>query len=169
MNFAGTSLGGIGANRKMFGQLGDADHLPHTLQPNLAFTKGQADTGAELADHLKQLIMLHDASNIAAVIVEPMSGSAGVIIPPKGYLQRLRELCYENDILLIFDEVITGFGRAGETFGADAFGVQPDMMNIAKGLTNGAIPMGAVLTSACLLYTSPSPRDRSISRMPSSA
>ena len=92
--------------------------------------------------------MLNDASNIAAVIIEPMSGSAGVIIPPKGYLQRLRDLCNENEILLIFDEVITGFGRAGEAFGADAFGVQPDMMNIAKGLTNGAIPMGAVLTSS---------------------
>ena len=89
-----------------------------TLQPELAFTKGQADTGAELADHLKQLIMLHDASNIAAVIVEPMSGSAGVIVPPKGYLQRLRDLCDENDILLIFDEVITGFGRVGAPFGA---------------------------------------------------
>jgi beta-alanine--pyruvate transaminase len=101
-----------------------------------------------LADHLKQLIMLHDASNIAAVIVEPMSGSAGVIVPPKGYLQRLRDICDENDILLIFDEVITGFGRVGAPFGADAFGVEPDMMNIAKGLTNGAIPMGAVLTSS---------------------
>ena len=150
VNFAGTSLGGIGANRKLFGQLGDADHLPHTLQPELAFTRGQAETGAELADHLKQLIMLHDASNIAAVIVEPMSGSAGVIIPPEGYLQRLRELCNENDILLIFDEVITGFGRVGAPFGADAFGVVPDMMNIAKGLTNGAIPMGAVLTSSAI-------------------
>ncbi len=148
VNFAGTSLGGIGANRKLFGQLGDADHLPHTLQPDLAFTRGQAETGAELADHLKQLIMLHDASNIAAVIVEPMSGSAGVIVPPKGYLQRLRDICDENDILLIFDEVITGFGRVGAPFGADAFGVEPDMMNIAKGLTNGAIPMGAVLTSS---------------------
>ena len=148
VNFAGTSLGGIGANRKLFGQLGDADHLPHTLQPELAFTRGQAETGAELADHLKQLIMLHDASNIAAVIVEPMSGSAGVIVPPKGYLQRLRDICDENDILLIFDEVITGFGRVGAPFGADAFGVEPDMMNIAKGLTNGAIPMGAVLTSS---------------------
>ena len=148
VNFAGTSLGGIGANRKLFGQLGDADHLPHTLQPDLAFTRGQAETGAELADHLKQLIMLHDASNIAAVIVEPMSGSAGVIVPPKGYLQRLQDICDENDILLIFDEVITGFGRVGAPFGADAFGVEPDMMNIAKGLTNGAIPMGAVLTSS---------------------
>lgn len=148
VNFAGTSLGGIGANRKLFGQLGDADHLPHTLQPELAFTRGQAETGAELADHLKQLIVLHDASNIAAVIVEPMSGSAGVIVPPRGYLQRLRDICDENDILLIFDEVITGFGRVGAPFGADAFGVEPDMMNIAKGLTNGAIPMGAVLTSS---------------------
>ena len=148
VNFAGTSLGGIGANRKLFGQLGDADHLPHTLQPEFAFTKGQAEQGAELADHLQQLIMLHDASNIAAVIVEPMSGSAGVIVPPKGYLQRLRNICDEHNILLIFDEVITGFARTGERFGADTFGVVPDIMTVAKGLTNGVIPMGAVLSSA---------------------
>ena len=108
----------------MFGQLGDADHLPHTLS-RAGVYQGQADTGVELADHLKQLIMLHDASNIAAVIVEPMSGSAGVIVPPKGYLQRLRDLCDENDILLIFDEVITGFGRVGAPFGADAFASNP--------------------------------------------
>ncbi len=148
VNFAGTSLGGIGANRKLFGQLGDADHLPHTLQAEFAFTKGQAEQGAELADHLQQLIMLHDASNIAAVIVEPMSGSAGVIVPPKGYLQRLRNICDEHNILLIFDEVITGFARTGERFGADTFGVVPDIMTVAKGLTNGVIPMGAVLSSA---------------------
>ena len=148
VNFAGTSLGGIGANRKLFGQLGDADHLPHTLQPEFAFTKGQADEGMELANHLEQLITLHDASNIAAVIVEPMSGSAGVIVPPKGYLQRLKEICVEHDILLIFDEVITGFARTGERFGADTFAVTPDIMTVAKGLTNGAIPMGAVLSSA---------------------
>ena len=151
VNFAGTSLGGIGANRKLFGQLGDADHLPHTLQPEFAFTKGQTEQGASLADHLLQLITLHDASNIAAVIVEPMSGSAGVIVPPKGYLQRLRNICDEHDILLIFDEVITGFARTGERFGADTFGVTPDIMTVAKGLTNGAIPMGAVLSST-LIY-----------------
>ncbi len=153
VNFAGTSVGGIGANRKLFGQLGDADHLPHTLQAEQAFTKGQADSGIELADYLKQLIMLHDASNIAAVIVEPMAGSAGVIVPPKGYLNRLREICDENNILLIFDEVITGFGRCAETFGTEAFGVTPDIMNVAKGLTNGAIPMGAVVTSAEIYAT----------------
>ncbi|HAL42561.1 MAG TPA: aspartate aminotransferase family protein [Gammaproteobacteria bacterium] len=146
VNFAGTSIGGIGANRKLFGNLGEADHLPHTLQADHAFTKGQAESGADLADHLQQLVMLHDASNIAAVIVEPMSGSAGVIVPPKNYLQRLRQICDENDILLIFDEVITGFGRCATPFGADAFGVVPDMINLAKGLTNGVIPMGAVVT-----------------------
>lgn len=148
VNFAGTSLGGIGANRKLFGQLGDADHLPHTLQPEFAFTKGQTEEGAHLADHLEQLIALHDASNIAAVIVEPMSGSAGVIVPPLGYLERLKNICIEYNILLIFDEVITGFARTGERFGADTFGVTPDIMTVAKGLTNGAIPMGAVLSSA---------------------
>tara|TARA_E500000178_G_scaffold343022_1_gene389129 strand:+ start:5077 stop:6426 length:1350 start_codon:yes stop_codon:yes gene_type:complete len=147
VNFAGTSLGGIGANRKLFGHLQDADHLPHTLQPDFAFTRGQADGGAELANHLEQLIALHDASNIAAVIVEPVSGSAGVIVPPVGYLQRLRDICTEHNILLIFDEVITGFCRTGGVFAADTFGVVPDIMNIAKCLTNGTIPMGAVLAS----------------------
>ena len=150
VNFAGTSLGGIGANRKLFGQLGDADHLPHTLQPEFAFTRGQPEHGEELADHLEQLILLHDASNIAAVIIEPVSGSAGVIVPPKNYLQRLRKICDQHNILLIFDEVITGFARMGDTFAAQTFGVTPDLMNIAKGLTNGAIPMGAVISSSKL-------------------
>lgn len=150
VNFAGTSLGGIGANRKLFGQLGDADHLPHTLQPEYAFTRGQAEHGEELANHLEQLILLHDASNIAAVIVEPVSGSAGVIVPPKNYLQRLRQICDQHNILLIFDEVITGFARMGATFAAQTFGVTPDILNIAKGLTNGAIPMGAVISSSAL-------------------
>lgn len=149
VNIAGTSLGGIGGNRKTFGQLMDVDHLPHTLQANCAFTKGQAETGgAELANELLKLIELHDASNIAAVIVEPMSGSAGVLVPPKGYLQRLREICDQHGILLIFDEVITGFGRMGEATGAEFFGVTPDLMNVAKQLTNGAIPMGAVIASS---------------------
>ncbi|MCW8946349.1 MAG: aminotransferase class III-fold pyridoxal phosphate-dependent enzyme, partial [Sedimenticola sp.] len=103
------------------------------------------EQGAELADHLEELVALHDASNIAAVIVEPFAGSAGVIVPPKGYLQRLRAICDKHDILLIFDEVITGFGRTGHAFGADAFGVVPDIMNVAKGLTNGVIPMGATI------------------------
>ena len=145
VNIAGTSLGGIGGNRKMFGQLMEADHLPHTLQPGMAFTRGMAETGGvELANEMLKLIELHDASNIAAVIVEPMSGSAGAIVPPKGYLQRLREICDQHDILLIFDEVITGFGRLGCWTGAEYFGVKPDIMNLAKQITNGAIPMGAV-------------------------
>ena len=148
VNVAGTSLGGIGGNRKMFGQLLDADHLPHTLQPDLAFTRGMAATGGiELANELLRLIELHDASNIAAVIVEPISCSAGVIIPPQGYLQRLREICDQHDILLIFDEVITAFGRLGTHTGAEYFGVTPDLMNVAKQLTNGAVPMGAVIAS----------------------
>ena len=146
VNIGGTSLGGIGGNRKLYGQLMDADHLPHTLQPGLAFTKGMAETGGvELANELLKLIELHDASNIAAVIVEPMSGSAGVIVPPQGYLQRLREICTQHNILMIFDEVITGFGRAGAWTGSEAFGVTPDMVNFAKQVTNGTIPMGGVV------------------------
>jgi len=154
VNIAGTSLGGIGGNRKMFGQLMDVDHLPHTLQPGLAFTKGMAETGGvELANELLKLIELHDATNIAAVIVEPMSGSAGAIVPPKGYLQRLREICTQHNILLIFDEVITGFGRMGTWSGAEYFGVKPDIMNVAKQITNGAIPMGAVIASSEIYQT----------------
>ncbi|WP_107851098.1 aspartate aminotransferase family protein [Oceanimonas marisflavi] len=145
VNMGGTSLGGIGPNRKHYGQLVEADHLPHTLLAENAFSRGQPEHGAGLADHLLQLIELHDASNIAAVIVEPMSGSAGVIVPPVGYLQRLREICDRHDILLIFDEVITGLGRMGELFGAETFGVVPDIMNVAKQLTNGVVPMGAVI------------------------
>ncbi len=148
VNVAGTSLGGIGGNRKMFGQLMDVDHLPHTLQPNLTFTKGCAETGGvELANEMLKLIELHDASNIAAVIVEPISGSAGCIVPPMGYLQRLREICDQHDILLIFDEVITGFGRLGTWTGAEYFGVTPDILNFAKQVTNGAIPLGGVVAS----------------------
>lgn len=154
VNVAGTSLGGIGGNRKMFGPLMDVDHLPHTLQPGLAFTKGAAETGGvALANELLKLIELHDASNIAAVIVEPMSGSAGVIVPPQGYLQRLREICDQHNILLIFDEVITAFGRMGVMTGAEYFGVTPDLMNIAKQVTNGAIPMGAVVASSEIYNT----------------
>ena len=149
VNVAGTSLGGIGGNRKMFGQLMDVDHLPHTLQPGMAFTRGMAQTGGvELANELLKLIELHDASNIAAVIVEPMSGSAGVLVPPVGYLQRLREICDQHNILLIFDEVITAFGRLGTYSGAEYFGVTPDLMNVAKQVTNGAVPMGAVIASS---------------------
>ncbi|BDX19448.1 beta-alanine--pyruvate aminotransferase [Halopseudomonas aestusnigri] len=154
VNIAGTSLGGIGGNRKMFGQLMEADHLPHTLQPGMAFTRGMAETGGvELANEMLKLIELHDASNIAAVIVEPMSGSAGAIVPPKGYLQRLREICDQHDILLIFDEVITGFGRLGCWTGAEYFGVTPDIMNLAKQITNGAIPMGAVVATSEIYNT----------------
>jgi beta-alanine--pyruvate transaminase len=145
VNFGGISVGGIGANRKLFGQAVDADHLSHTLLADNVFTRGMPHHGWHLAEELNDLIALHDASNIAAVIVEPMAGSAGVIPPPAGYLQRLRDICTANDILLIFDEVITAFGRCGAMTGADAFGVVPDIMNVAKQLTNGAIPMGAVI------------------------
>ncbi len=145
VNFGGISVGGIGPNRKLYGSLLDADHLPHTLLAENAFSRGMPERGVELADQLEELVTLHDASNIAAVIVEPLAGSAGVIVPPAGYLQRLREICHKHDILLIFDEVITGFGRTGAAFGTDAFGVVPDVMIIAKGLTNGVIPMGAVV------------------------
>ncbi|TWC40102.1 beta-alanine--pyruvate transaminase [Pseudomonas sp. SJZ079] len=154
VNIAGTSLGGIGGNRKMYGQLMDVDHLPHTLQPGLEYTNGMAATGGvALANELLKLIELHDASNIAAVIVEPMSGSAGVIVPPVGYLQRLREICTQHNILLIFDEVITAFGRMGKWSGAEYFGVTPDIMNTAKQITNGAIPLGAVIASSEIYQT----------------
>jgi beta-alanine--pyruvate transaminase len=149
VNFGGISVGGIGANRKVFGQGIAADHLPHTQPPAGVFYRGmppaEGPHGAILAEDLLKLITLHDASNIAAVIIEPMSGSAGVIIPPVGYLQRIREICTAHNILLIFDEVITGFGRMGAYTGAEAFGVTPDIMNVAKQITNGAQPLGAVL------------------------
>lgn len=150
VNFGGISVGGIVTNRKMFGSLlTGVDHMPHThnLAKN-AFSKGLPEHGVELADELERIITLHDASTIAAVIVEPVAGSTGVLIPPPGYLKRLREITKKHGILLIFDEVITGFGRLGTPFGADYFGVTPDIMVTAKGLTNGVIPMGAVLVSA---------------------
>jgi len=147
VNFGGISVGGIAANRKTFGQGIEADHLPHTQLGKNAFSRGMPTQGAELADELLKLIALHDASNIAAVIVEPFSGSAGVVIPPVGYLQRLRELCTAHNILLIFDEVITAFGRAGANTGAAAFGVTPDILNVAKQVTNGVQPLGAVVAS----------------------
>jgi beta-alanine--pyruvate transaminase len=153
VNFGGISVGGIGPNRKLFGQAVDADHLPHTLLKENAFSRGMPEHGVHLADELEELVALHDASNIAAVIVEPFCGSAGVIVPPKGYLQRLREICSKHDILLIFDEVITGFGRAGAMTGAEEFGVTPDIMNVAKQLTNGTQPMGAVIASAEIYNT----------------
>ena len=145
VNFGGISVGGLVANRKAFGQGVEADHLPHTQPPAGSFHRGMPPTGAELADELLNLIALHDASNIAAVIVEPLAGSAGVIVPPVGYLQRLREICTQHDILLIFDEVITGFGRMGAWTGAEAFGVTPDILNFAKQVTNGAQPLGGVV------------------------
>jgi beta-alanine--pyruvate transaminase len=145
VNFGGISVGGMVGNRKTFGQGVEADHLPHTQLKKNAFSRGMPAQGAELADELLNLIALHDASNIAAVIVEPFSGSAGVVIPPVGYLQRLREICTQNNILLIFDEVITGFGRAGAWTGSEAFGVTPDILNIAKQVTNGVQPLGAVI------------------------
>ncbi len=144
VNFGGISVGGIGANRALYGSAVEADHLRHTLLPGNLFSKGMPEHGAELADELLDLIALHDASNIAAVIVEPMAGSGGVMPPPVGYLARLRDICRAHDILLIFDEVICAFGRVGARSGAEAFGVTPDIMTLAKQLTNGAIPMGAV-------------------------
>tara|TARA_R110002096_G_scaffold134150_5_gene285258 strand:+ start:619 stop:1950 length:1332 start_codon:yes stop_codon:yes gene_type:complete len=145
VNFGGISVGGIGGNRAVFGEAVAADHLRHTLLPENTFSRGMPEHGAYLADELLELIALHDASNIAAVIVEPLSGSAGVLPPPVGYLERLRKICDDHNILLIFDEVICAFGRMGAKTGAEAFGVRPDMINIAKQLTNGAIPMGAVI------------------------
>ena len=146
VNFGGISVGGIVTNRKQFGTLlTGVDHIRHThdLARN-AFTRGQPEHGAELADDLERLVALHDASTIAAVIVEPVAGSTGVLIPPKGYLEKLRAICDKHGILLIFDEVITGFGRLGAPFAVDYFGVTPDIVLTAKGLTNGVIPMGAV-------------------------
>lgn len=144
VNFGGISVGGIGPNRALYGNAVDADHLPHTLRPENRFSRGMPAQGMEMADELLELIALHDASNIAAVIVEPMAGSAGVIPPPVGYLQRLREICDKHDILLIFDEVICAFGRVGASTGAEAFGVTPDIITLAKQITNGAVPLGAV-------------------------
>jgi beta-alanine--pyruvate transaminase len=145
VNFGGISVGGIPGNRKTFGQGVEADHLPHTQLPENAFSKGMPTHGVHLAEELLRLIALHDASNIAAVIIEPFSGSSGVVIPPVGYLQRIRDICTAHNILLIFDEVITGFGRLGVNFGADYYGVVPDMLNFAKAVTNGVIPLGGVI------------------------
>ncbi|KNZ33941.1 MAG: omega amino acid--pyruvate aminotransferase [Methylibium sp. NZG] len=152
VNFGGVSVGGMVGNRKSFGPLlGGVDHLRHThdLARN-AFTRGQPEHGAELADDLERLVQLHDASTIAAVIVEPMAGSTGVLIPPKGYLERLRAICDKHGILLIFDEVITGFGRLGSPFAATKFNVTPDLMTVAKGISNGCVPMGAVFAKGHL-------------------
>jgi beta-alanine--pyruvate transaminase len=148
VGFGGISVGGMVANRKAFAGalLPGVDHLPHTHDlAHMAFSRGQPAWGAHLADELERLVQLHDAATIAAVIVEPMQGSAGVIVPPFGYLERLRELCTRHGILLIFDEVITGFGRIGTLFSADRFGVVPDIVTFAKGITSGVVPLGGAL------------------------
>jgi beta-alanine--pyruvate transaminase len=147
VGFGGISVGGMVANRKVFGSLlAGVDHLPTTYnREHQAFTKGEPEWGAHLADELENIVALHDASTIAAVIVEPMAGSTGVLPAPKGYLQRLRQICDKYGILLIFDEVITGFGRLGHAFAAERYGVQPDMICFAKGITSGTVPMGGVL------------------------
>jgi beta-alanine--pyruvate transaminase len=146
VGFGGMSVGGIVANRKQFGaMLPYVDHLPHTHAPDHnAFSRGQPAWGAHLADALENLVALHGAETVAAVIVEPVAGSTGVLVPPQGYLERLRAICDRHGILLVFDEVITGFGRLGANFGAERLGVTPDIMTMAKGLTNAAVPMGAV-------------------------
>ena len=154
VGFGGMSVGGIGANRKQFGALLPyVDHLPHTHLPENAFTRGMPAHGANLADRLEDLVALHGAETIAAVMVEPLAGSTGVLIPPQGYLERLRRICTKHGILLIYDEVITGFGRIGANFAAERFGVIPDILTMAKGLTNAAVPMGAVAVSENV-YTS---------------
>ena len=152
VNFGGITVGGIVGNRKSFGPLlPGADHIRHThdLGKN-AYSRGVPEHGAELADDLERMVALHDASTIAAVIVEPVAGSTGVLLPPKGYLKRLREICDKHGILLIFDEVITGFGRLGSPFAAQHFGVTPDLMTVAKGITNGCVPMGAVFAKQAI-------------------
>ena len=147
VGFGGISVGGISANRKMFGSmLPYVDHLPHTHNlKEMAFSRGQPDWGAHLADDLERICALHDPSTIAAVIVEPVAGSTGVLVPPKGYLEKLREITQKHGILLIFDEVITGFGRLGKSFASEYFGITPDMMTIAKGLTNATVPASGVV------------------------
>lgn len=157
VNFGGVSVGGLVANRKWFGQGLETDHLPHTQPPAGAFHRGMPPAdgphGVALADELLNLIALHDASTIAAVIVEPFSGSGGVVVPPVGYLQRLRDICSAHNILLIFDEVITGFGRCGAWTGAEAFGVTPDILNFAKQVSNGVQPLGGVVVNRELYQT----------------
>ncbi len=147
VGFGGISVGGIVANRRFFGSmLAGVDHLPHTYnREHQAFSRGEPEWGAHLADELERIVALHDANTIAAVIVEPMAGSTGVLPPPKGYLQRLRAICDKYGILLIFDEVITGYGRLGHAFAAERYGVLPDMITFAKGITSGAVPMGGVI------------------------
>ncbi|HET9904206.1 MAG TPA: aspartate aminotransferase family protein [Xanthobacteraceae bacterium] len=155
VGFGGISVGGIVANRRFFGSmLAGVDHLPHTYnREKQAFSRGEPEWGAHLADELERLVALHDAATIAAVIVEPMAGSTGVLPPPKGYLQRLRQICDKYGILLIFDEVITGYGRLGHAFAAERYGVLPDMITFAKGITSGAVPMGGVIVRSGIYET----------------
>jgi len=155
VGFGGISVGGISPNRKMFGSLlAGVDHLPHTYnREQQGFTKGEPEWGAHLADELDRIVALHDASTIAAVIVEPMAGSTGVLPPPKGYLPRLRAICDKHGILLIFDEVITGFGRLGHAFAAERYGVEPDLITFAKGVTSGTVPMAGVLVRKAVYDT----------------
>ncbi|MBF4559739.1 aminotransferase class III-fold pyridoxal phosphate-dependent enzyme [Pseudomonas sp. p50] len=151
MGFGGLSVSGIGRQKRDFGSLlGDVAHLPLPYDASLRFSAGQPEQGAHYADALLQLLEIHDPATVAAVIVEPVTGSGGVYAPPVGYLQKLREMCDRHGVLLIFDEVITGFGRLGDNFGAQVFGVTPDLMTLAKGLTNGAVPMGGVLVSGAV-------------------
>jgi beta-alanine--pyruvate transaminase len=153
VGLGGVSVGGIPANRKAFAPLmiAGVDHLPHTLDTSkMGYSRGEPIWGAHLADELERLVTLHDASNIAAVIVEPMQGSAAVIVPPVGYLKRLREICSRHGILLIFDEVITGFGRLGAPFGADFFGVKPDLITFAKAVSNATVPLGGVIADSSI-------------------
>ncbi len=146
VNFGGVSVGGLTPNRKSFGPLlPGIDHMPHTWNPeHMAFTKGQPEWGLHLAEDLEKILVLQDPSTVAAVIIEPVTGSGGVIVPPVGYLERIREICTKHDVLLIFDEVITAFGRLGDSFAANRFNVRPDIITMAKGLTSAVIPMSAV-------------------------
>ncbi|MFT8421763.1 MAG: aminotransferase class III-fold pyridoxal phosphate-dependent enzyme, partial [Gluconacetobacter sp.] len=156
VGFGGMSVGGIVPNRRMFAtaMLNGVDHLRHTHDPaHMAFSKGQPTWGMERAEDLERLVALHDASTIAAVIVEPVQGSTGVLVPPVGYLERLRQICTRHGILLIFDEVITGFGRLGENFAAQRFNVKPDMITFAKAVTNGVVPMGGVIVTDAIYET----------------
>ena len=170
VGFGGISVGGIVNNRKFFGTLlAGVDHLPHTYnREHQAFTKGEPEWGAHLADDLERIVALHDPSTIAAVIVEPMAGSTGVLPAPQGYLQRLRAICDKYGILLIFDEVITGFGRLGSAFAAERYGVVPDIITFAKGVTSGTVPMGGVIARAAdlrRLHARTGARDRAVPRL----
>ena len=170
VGFGGISVGGIVKNRQFFGTLlAGVDHLPHTYnRSEQAFSRGEPEWGAHLADDLERIVALHDASTIAAVIVEPMAGSTGVLPPPKGYLQRLRQICDKHGILLIFDEVITGFGRLGTAFAAERYGVVPDMITFAKGVNSGTVPMGGVVVrerALRRLHEGPRAHDRAVPRL----